>query len=308
MAKYKNDLISIVTVMYKDDKYLPGFLSSINKLDYPKSLLEVIIVSILASDKSINIKKIPLKHIRINHRVGYAEAVNTGISKSLGQYLFLPNPDTIVEKSALKKMVQYLESHENVGLVGPKVFSMDNPENISSSDLPCAFFNRLTGRIIPVTAGELAVINKPQEFYWLCGNGIVVKRTAWEQAEKYDESFFLYWEDADFNMKVRSRGYKSVMIPEAKLFHKGSASVGNTDDQVYYIVRNGRYFINKYSRFPGHVLLHLADFTVISAKLLQILFRKHDREKTQAFIDGILDFYRGKRGIREEAKAISIKV
>ncbi len=292
-------LISIVTVAYKDDKYLPKFLSSIERLEHSKFFLEIIVVSILASDKSIGVKKIPLKQISISRRVGYAEAVNIGISESHGQYLFLPNPDTLVHKTALEKMACYLQKHNEVGIVGPKVYSMDEPSKVSPFDLPCKYLNKTAGKVVQVSAQELATITMPQEFYWLCGNGIVVKKTVWEQVKKYDESYFLYWEDADFNMKVRDKGYKSVMIPDAKLFHKGLASVGDTDDQVYYIVRNGRYFMNKYSSFPGRCLLHLSSFLVIISKSLQVFFGMYDSLKTQAFIEGILDFYRGKRGIRE---------
>ena len=292
-------LVSIITVSYKNDKYLPNLLASIEKLDYPKPELEIIVVSILASGKLIKVKSLPVKQIPISHRVGYAEAVNIGISESSGQYLFLPNPDTLVHKTTLEKMVSYLQEHRDAGIVGPKVFSMDEPSKVSPYDLPCRHFNQTTGKVLQVTAGELAAINKPQELYWLCGNGIVVRKTIWEQVGKYDESFFLYWEDADFNMKVRQLGYKSVLIPQARIFHKGYASVGDTDDQVYYIVRNARYFINKYSSFLGRLLLHLTSFLVIISKSLQVLFGRGDRMKTQAFIRGIVDFYRGKRGIRE---------
>lgn len=291
-------LVSIVTVVYKDDKYLINLLSSIEQLEHSNFSLEIVIVSILGSNNKVKVKKIPVKQIPIMRRAGYAEAVNIGISRSRGVYLFLPNPDTLVHKTALKKMVCYLQKHDDIGIVGPKVFSMDEPSKVSPFDLPCRYFNRTTGKVMQVSAQELAEIIRPQEFYWICGNGIVVRKKVWEQVGKYDESFFLYWEDADFNMKVRDKGYKSVITPDAKLFHKGFASVGDTDDQVYYIVRNRWYFINKYSSFPGRLLLHLASFLVIVSKLFQLFFGIRDRKKTQAFISGILDFYRGKRGIR----------
>lgn len=301
MKQKRLPLVSIVIVEYKDDKYLSGLLSSIEKLDYLKLFLEIIIVTILSTHKHIRVKNIPVKQIPVFRKMGYAEAVNIGISKSHGEYIFSPNPDTSIEKTALTKMVRYIQDHDDVGIVGPKVFSMDNPTKISPFDLPCRYFNRTTGKVMQVSARELAEIIRPQEFYWLCGNGIVVKKTLWEQVKKYDESFFLYWEDADFNMKVRRKGYKSVMIPQAKLLHKGSGSIGDTPDQVYYIVRNGRYFINKYSSFSGRLLLHISSFLVIVSKLLQVFFRINDRMKTQAFIDGIIDFYKGKRGSRERA-------
>lgn len=291
-------LVSVVTVSYKDDKYLPGLISSIERLEKSNFSIELIIVSILSSGKQIKVKKIPTKHISISHQSGYAEAVNLGISKSSGQYFFLPNPDTLVHKNGLNHLVHYLERHDDVGIVGPKVFSMDDHSKISPFDLPCRYFSQTTGKLLQVTAPELAAITRPEEVYWLCGNGIVIRKTVWEQAKKYDESFFLYWEDADFNMKVRELGYKSVMVPDAKLFHKGSASVGDTDDQVYYAVRNGRYFYDKYSSFSGRFLLHLNSLLVIISKSLQILLGIHEGTRNKALISGIIDFYRGKRGIR----------
>ena len=299
MTKKNYPLVSIVIVEYKNDPYLSNLLSSIANLSYSKSSLEIIIVSILSKGKKIHLKEIPVKQISINRKTGYAEAANIGISHSLGTYIFSPNPDTTIEKTALRKMVDYIHGHDDVGIVGPKVFLLNDPSKISSHDLPCKYFNKLWGKITVVTADELAPIVNPQEFYWLCGNGIVLKKTIWEKANKYDESFFLYWEDADFSMKVRLQGYKSVMIPDAKLFHKGSASVGNTDDQVYYIVRNGRHFQKKYTWFVGQFLQHITNILLLISKSFQIILGVPDVKKSQAFIDGIIDFYKGKRGSRE---------
>ncbi len=300
MLKDKNNytLVSIVTVAYKDDKYLPGLLESIERLECPNFGLEVIIVEILSAKKKKSIKKIFVKQILIQRKMGYAEAVNIGIANARGEYVFLPNPDTIVEKTALTRMLNYLMSHNDVGITVPKVFLMDDPAKISYSDLPCKYFNAITGELTSVTANELADVNSAQEFYWVCGNGIMLKKILWEQAGKYDESFFLYWEDADFSMKVRRLGYKSVLIHQAKLLHKGSGSIGATTDQAYYVVRNGRYFINKYSSFSGRCILHVTSFLLIISKSLQVFFGTGDKMNTKAFIEGIVDFYRGKRGAR----------
>src|SRR3989344_1186030 len=112
MKKESYPQISIVIVVYKKDKYLPKLLSSIKQLEYPKTSLEIIIVWILAPDKDISFQQLQVKIIPIAHRVGYAKAVNTGIAQCSGEYLFLPNPDTYIEKSAVLKIVTYLKEHD----------------------------------------------------------------------------------------------------------------------------------------------------------------------------------------------------
>lgn len=290
-------LVSIVTVEYKNDPQLSHLLSSLDKLDYPKSSLEIIIVEILSSIRKIRIG-IPMKHISFNRKMGYAEAVNVGISQSRGKYIFTPNPDIIVEKKALTELIYFIQKHKRVGITGPKVFLKDNPTKISIYDLPCKNFHKLSGKVESATLSEVAKINKPTEFYWVCGNGVVFKKTLWEEVKKYDESYFLYWEDADFGMKIRDLGYKSILVPAAKLFHKGSSSVGNSADQVYYGVRNGRFFINKYSGISGKVLVYISNILLIISKMVKIIFRIPDHAKNQAFLDGLIDFCKGKRGMR----------
>jgi len=64
-----------------------------------------------------------------------------------------------------------------------------------------------------------------------------------------DETFFLYWEDADYSEQVKKAGFRVVYTPETKLWHMVSVSTGNSGSPSndYFLIRNRLIFGSRYS-------------------------------------------------------------
>ena len=116
MGKIK---LSVIIVNYSCEKYLDECLSSIEKSDFPIENLEIIVVSNSPLNKELkNFENKYPQTINIHNpeNCGFSKANNIGIRKSSGQYILILNPDTIIHRSTLSCVVNYLENHHEAGI------------------------------------------------------------------------------------------------------------------------------------------------------------------------------------------------
>ena len=110
-----------------------------------------------------------------------------------------------------------------------------------SSDLQMAYHRRL-GLNQPVD-------DMPSESYdvdFVDGSCFLVS-THLAAREMLDTSYFLYWEEVDWCVRLRRLGLRVLCTPSAKVWHKVSVSSGgsSTDLYVYTYLRNELLFLKR---------------------------------------------------------------
>lgn len=101
--------VSIITVNYNGEKYLETFLASVRQLNYPKDLLEVLVVDNGSTDNSVDMieKRYPeVRVIRSPKNSGFGGGNNLGMKAAKGELFFLVNNDTALEPDSLKNIVK----------------------------------------------------------------------------------------------------------------------------------------------------------------------------------------------------------
>jgi GT2 family glycosyltransferase len=83
-------------------------------------------------------------------------------------------------------------------------------------------------------------------FHSLNGTSMLVSRRALEDAGLLDEGFFLYWEDTEFCLRLRKRGWRIAAAPDSHVLHKVNASTGGN-----------RIVLDRYQTTSGLRLLRL---------------------------------------------------
>ncbi len=195
-----------------------------------------------------------------NHKnIGFAKAVNQCILKSSSPYLMLLNPDTIAAPGAFASMLSYMESHSDVGILGPAIYDHDRKIQGSARSFPTpftAFFGRssLLTRLFPnnrVTCRN--ILNKasdgetPIPVDWLSGACMLVRSKAVKEVGLLDSNFFMYWEDADWCRRMTKKGWKVVYYPNASVTHYiGVSSEQNLTRAVVEFHKSAYYLFNKY--------------------------------------------------------------
>lgn len=201
--------------------------------------------------------------------LGFARANNIGIAASRGKFVCLVNSDVVVPSGCLETMVEFMESHPDIGILGPKMLGPDGGVGASVMRLPTVWntFCCALGfhTILPRSAsfGGFTMDGYPydsvDEVEVLTGWFWMIPRKALEVVGGLDEQFFMYGEDIDWCHRFRRAGWRVVFYPGAAALHYGAASSAEAPTRFYVEMRraNLQYF-RKHHGLPGVLGYRLA--------------------------------------------------
>ncbi|MFZ2630068.1 MAG: glycosyltransferase family 2 protein [Desulfosalsimonadaceae bacterium] len=199
--------------------------------------------------------------------LGFARAVNQCIEKSGSPYLLILNPDTIIRGDFFDSVLAFMDTHQQVGVLGPKIYDHDLKVQGSARSFPTpvtALFGRNTmlTRCFPNNRiSRKNILNTfsdghtPMSVDWLSGACMFVRRQAVDAVGGLDNQFFMYWEDADWCIRLKKAGWDIIYYPAASVVHfVGGSSERNLLKAVLEFHKSAYYFFNKYYQSPFGVL------------------------------------------------------
>ena len=153
----------------------------------------------------------------------YSSLNNLGASSATGEYLLLINNDIVVRAGAVQRMVQVLDELPDVGICGAKLLT---PDSLIQHIGVC--FN---GFGIPYHLGwgkenarEFQPAFRDDYYDAVTFAAAMIRRPIWDEVEGLCEDYFFNYEDMDFCLKVREKGYRCFMPHEAVMMHMEAAS------------------------------------------------------------------------------------
>ena len=222
--------------------------------------------------------------------LGYAGGNNVGISHALKQgaeYILILNNDTVVDPQILDAFLAGFRKYPKAGIFGGKVYRMDTPDQLDHFG---ATWNRKRKEFdfFGHRETEQGQFQESIELDYVCGTAIVIKREVFEELGLFDPRFFLFWEEADFCFRARKAGFAVRTCPEAKVWHKVSASfVGGKPHATYFVQRNRLLWIERnFSGFQRLLLLGSLLSTQLfslhtkkAIRMMQLLIQKAGNKK-----------------------------
>lgn len=244
--------VSVVTPNYNGEKFLKTFFDSLNcDSEY---IGEVIIVDNGSSDKSknfinINTFDFPVVLIENSQNLGFAPAVNQGISKAKYEYIFSLNNDTELKKGSIGRMVDLISSSDDIFSVQAKMLQYDNKELIDDvgDEYNLLAWTKKTGE--NHNSSEYVDV---KEIFSSCAGAALYKKSLLEEIGMFDDNFFAYMEDVDLALRSRINGYRNLLCPEAIVYHIGSATSGSryNEFKVRLAARNNVWVVYKNIPIP----------------------------------------------------------
>lgn len=228
--------ISVIIVSWNACAYLRNCLASVRETG--GGLVQQVIVVDNASDDGSSemvLQEFPeATLIQSKENLGFARANNLGLKAATGELLALINSDVVVHRGCFAQLAAFLEDHNDVGLVGPKVSGGDGELQRTCRRLP-TFWNTLCRALALDTMFSGSRLFSGREMrHWshesqaevevLSGCFWMARRRAVEQVGGLDERFFFYAEDVDWCKRFRNAGWKVVFVPAATATHFGGAS------------------------------------------------------------------------------------
>lgn len=254
--------ISIIINNYKTRGLLKQCLKGI--LIYPPSVpYEIIVVDNNSQDGSVELVKEKFPDIRLiaaQQNLGHHQGNNLGIKNSTGKYVVILNTDIAVLDDSFDKLYQFLESHEQVALVGPK---LKNPDG--SIQMSCL---RFPDKLVPIyrrtLLGKLPFAKKKIDYYlmtdfdhessrtvdWILGAFAMVRRSAINKIGLMDEDLFLYFGDIAWCQKFWQVGYQVYYFTEANIvhYHKRESAQSGIFSKIFWIhIIDWFKYLKKYS-------------------------------------------------------------
>jgi N-acetylglucosaminyl-diphospho-decaprenol L-rhamnosyltransferase len=166
--------------------------------------------------------------------LGFAVGINRAAAATAAPVLVWLNPDTVVEGPILRDLEAWLQANADVAVAGPKVLNGDGTVQPSARRFP-GLSTVLGGRSTWLTRtfpnNWFSRRNLLQgegrhsaEVDWLAGSCLATPRATFERLGGLDESFFMYWEDADYCRRATALGFTCHYVPTSAVRHSGGAS------------------------------------------------------------------------------------
>src|SRR5829696_4228065 len=112
---------------------------------------------------------------------------------------------------------------------------------------------------------------------------MMVSRKVIEKAGLMPEEFFLYYEEFDWSVRIRKKGFKIYYQPKSLIYHKESMSTGKMSPlKTFYLTRNRILFMRRNVHFGGLAVfvLYFTFFTIPKNTLSFLLKRQTDHLKS----------------------------
>lgn len=280
-------LIIIVNWNGRDD--LIELLASIKNLNYPKDNYKIMVIDNGSSDGSQTAisQSFPDVYLLENKRnIGYVKAVNQGIANGLNMavdYVWIFNNDVTVEENSLKRLVEAGQQDENIGVIAPVIYSYNSPEKIDNVGYQINFW---IGRLKRLKFGRDVFQNDNDKYAEVdsqLGCSTLIKSTVFKMVGNFQAIYNLYFEETDFNIRARKKGFRVVVVKDAKVWHKTASTMNKFIlRRAYLLVRNLLLFelLNAKTKhllvfIPYYFLIHLPYFLFYGSIYgLKVKFKK----------------------------------
>jgi len=218
--------------------------------------------------------------------IGYVKAVNQGIANGLNMavdYIWIFNNDVVVDGNSLKILVEVGQTDEKIGVIAPVIYSYKNPEVIENIGYQINFW---IGRLKKLKFGRDVFQNyndKYAEVDSQLGCSTLIKSTVFKMVGNFQAIYNLYFEETDFNVRARKKGFRVVVVKDAKVWHKTASTMNKFIlRRAYLLVRNLFLFelLNAKIKhllvfIPYYFLIHLPYFLIYGSIYgLKVKFKK----------------------------------
>lgn len=176
---------------------------------------------------------------------GYNRAFEAlGAQGQYPEYLVLINSDIEVEEGWLEPLLDWMESHPECGICGPKLHGLlQNPQPggkyLRSSRFEYAGacgglldrfgFPYCRGRVhhrVEDDHGQYDAADP--DVLWVTGACLMIRRSLWEALGGLDDRFFAHMEEIDLCWRAQLLGWKVQVVPQSLVWHLGGGTLPPT--------------------------------------------------------------------------------
>ena len=299
--------IGIYICNYNKREYVVRCVESLLKQTYKD--LDIYVVDNASVDNSVEVLEKTfgkfISVIRNPENLGGSGGFNVGLRDALKKdykYAVLVDNDVWINQDTIEKMYNYMEEHEDVGILGPKILQMDKPDTVQ--DLGGSIDDKYNMKGNYYGQKDIGLPDELDcDYISTCT--AMARVEAIKKFGFMPEENFIYWDDVEWSKKCQLEGSRTVALGSAKVWHKHSITGQPSSFVKYYLIRNRLHFFAKY--VPDGDIDHFID-TILSNVFSQIYgyYNKSMMELFHSVIYAFDDFIHEIRGRADDFKTIQM--
>jgi GT2 family glycosyltransferase len=291
MRNESSPLVSVISLNWNSTQVTCDFLRSIKPASTYKNI-EVIVVdndSVEDPTKAFKEAYPEVNVIRSGSNLGFAGGNNLGIRAAKGDYLFIVNNDTEFTPGLIEGLLEIFEKYPDAGMASPKFHYFFHKGTIEYAGYENV--NVFTGRngMIGCREKDEGQYDEVRTTHYVHGGAMMVPKKVIEEVGGIPEQFFLYYEEFDWSVQIKKKGYKIYYQPQSLIYHKESMTIGKSSPlKTFYLTRNRILFMRRNMPFLNLMvfLSYFVAFT-IPKNTAYYLF-KGEKKHLRSFWKGIM--------------------
>jgi GT2 family glycosyltransferase len=232
-------LASAIVLNYNGRGFVEESVQSLLAQDLPG--LEVIVVDNGSTDGSADdVERTFAGRVRVlrsPRNLGFGAGNNLGIREARGRHLILLNNDAVAAPSFARELVAAAEADDTVGMVAARVleYARRNVLDTVGHLLYPDGLNRGRGRL----EEDRGQYDACRTTLFPSGAAALYTRRMLDDIGLFDETFFLYGDDAELGLRGRLARWGCALAPRAIAYHHYSRSAGAYSRlKAFYVERN----------------------------------------------------------------------
>lgn len=260
-AGARKSRLVVAIVAYGAEDHLASCLASL------RGELPVIVVDNGASDEASSLCRAwGAQYVRSPDNVGFAVAVNSAIAaRGDDEHLLLLNPDARITPEDAQLLVGRLESSPDLAAVAPRLLFADGSDQKTVWPMPSPWV---------ATLGLIGLSDRLAKRYFLSGAVLVLRGEAIGEVGRLDERFFLYAEEADWQMRALRAGWRVEVIPDVRAVHVGGATSTDNVHRQQLFNASAELFVRKWYGKRGWTVFRVASILVAVRRWLMSTSRQ----------------------------------
>lgn len=247
--------VAVIILNWNGERLLSEFLPSVVE-HTPVDKGRVIVVDNGSTDGSIELMKTRFREVELlcfSENYGFAGGYNRAIEHYAHDYPYavLLNSDVAVKSDWLTPLLDFMNSHPDVGACQPKILSYRQPDMFEYAGACGGFIDRngypyCRGRIFQTVESDNGQYDTPMKVFWATGAALMVRTSVYLSAGGLDEAFFAHMEEIDLCWRINLMGKDLYVVPESEVFHLGGGSLDASNPRKTYLnFRNNLLMLHK---------------------------------------------------------------
>jgi GT2 family glycosyltransferase len=242
-------------------------------------LVKVVVVDNASKDRTPEQIRSKYPWVRVvdsGGNLGFGRGCNLGLSDADTPYGLLLNPDALLPKEALERLVAFMDAHPKAMAAAPATWVYGDSQLQNAGGLPTPV------EILKVAAGLATHVRgtspirpgqPPFRTDWLGGGIMLLRMEHFRKLGGFDPAFFLYFEETDLCRRAVDAGYELWAVGEAVARHIGGTAAKASGEPLIYgasladpFFRSRFYYLAKHFGWPRAAFTEVAEIALLAGK------------------------------------------